>query len=241
MSEPCAGVFAGTLELVLTDDAMPVAHRDSPSAAYRAYLALEFLALFFGIIAAFAVLADGVSPVPFLVVLGIASVVYLLRVGEFDRRDLWRASAVRARLLSILGLWAAACVVAVAGVAVFLPGDLFSLPRGEPVLWAIIAVGYPVLSVYPQELIFRAFLFRRYRPVFGSGAGMILASAAAFGFAHIIFGNLFAVLATTAGGLLFAWRYARSRSLLAVSIEHGLYGVLLFTVGLGRFVYHGAG
>ncbi|MBB3052408.1 membrane protease YdiL (CAAX protease family) [Prauserella isguenensis] len=225
---------------MLTDDAVPVARRDTPSIAQRAGLAVEFLALFFGVITVFSVLADGVSPVPFLVVLGLASVVYLLRVGDFDRRDLWRASAVRGQLRSILGLWAAACVVAVAGVSVFLPGDLFAMPREEPVVWAIVAVGYPVLSVYPQELIFRSFLFRRYAPVFGSGAGMILASAAAFGFAHIIFGNLFAVLATTAGGVLFAWRYARSRSLLAVSIEHGLYGFLLFTVGLGRFVYHGA-
>lgn len=225
---------------VLTDDAAPVARRDTPSLAKRAGLAVEFLALFFGVITVFSVFAEGVSPIPFLVVLGVASVVYLLRVGDFDRRDLWRASAVRGQLRSILGLWAAACIVAVAGVAVFLPGDLFSMPREEPVVWAIVAVGYPVLSVYPQELIFRSFLFRRYAPVFGSGAGMILASAAAFGFAHIIFGNLFAVLATTVGGVLFAWRYARSRSLLAVSIEHGLYGFLLFTVGLGRFVYHGA-
>ncbi|WP_158056907.1 CPBP family intramembrane glutamic endopeptidase [Saccharomonospora sp. CUA-673] len=132
------------------------------------------------------------------------------------------------------------CVAAIAGVAVFMPDDLFVLPRTEPALWAMIAIGYPVLSVYPQGLIFRAFLFHRYGPVFGTGVGMIVASAAAFGFAHIIFGNLFAILATTAGGLLFSWRYARSRSLLVASIEHGLYGVLLFTVGLGTFVYHGA-
>ncbi|KID28471.1 CAAX protease self-immunity [Prauserella sp. Am3] len=225
---------------MLTDDFTPATPRELPSTARRVGLAAEFLALFFGVIAVFSVFADGVSPIPFLVVLGVASVVYLLRVGDFDRRDLWRASAVRGQLRSILGLWAAACVVAVAGVAMFLPDDLFSMPREEPVVWAIVAVGYPVLSVYPQELIFRSFLFRRYAPVFGTGTGMILASAAAFGFAHIIFGNLFAVLATTAGGALFAWRYARSRSLLAVSIEHGLYGFLLFTVGLGRFVYHGA-
>jgi membrane protease YdiL (CAAX protease family) len=116
---------------------------------------------------------------------------------------------------------------------------LFGLPRSQPVLWAIIMVAYPLLSAYPQELIFRGFLFHRYGRAFGP-AGTIVASAAAFGFAHVFFHNWFAVIASTVGGVLFALRYARSRSLLAATIEHGLYGVLLFTVGLGQFVYHGA-
>jgi membrane protease YdiL (CAAX protease family) len=208
--------------------------------ARKVYLLAEFVVLFFGTIAAFAAFGRGVSPIPFLVVLGVGSVVYLMRQKGFDRRDLWRSEAVRAQLRPMLLLWVAAAAVAVAAVAILLPDDLFGLPLNEPVLWAIIAVAYPLLSVYPQELIFRSFLFHRYQAVFGTGAGIIVASGAAFGFAHIIFGNWFAVVATTVGGLLFASRYARSRSLLAVSIEHGLYGVLIFTVGLGQFVYHGA-
>jgi membrane protease YdiL (CAAX protease family) len=211
------------------------------TARRRAYLAAEYVALFFGTIAAFATLADGVSPIPFLVVLGIVSVAYLLRQDGFVRADLLRPEAVPGQLRSILTLWVLAAVVAVAAVALLLPGDLFSFPREEPVVWAIVAVAYPLLSVYPQELIFRGFLFHRYQPVFGAGPGILLASAAAFGFAHIIFGNWFAVIVTTLGGLLFARRYQRSGSLLAASIEHGLYGVLFFTVGLGQFVYHGAG
>jgi membrane protease YdiL (CAAX protease family) len=206
----------------------------------RVYLLAEYVVLFFGTIAAFALLARGVSPIPFLVVLGVGSVVYLIRQKSFDRRDLWRAEAVRTQLRPMLLLWVLAAAVAVAAVAILLPDDLFGLPANEPLLWLIIAVAYPLLSVYPQELIYRSFLFERYQAVFGTGTGMIVASAAAFGFAHIIFGNWFAVVATTVGGLLFASRYARSRSLLTVSIEHGLYGVLIFTVGLGQFVYHGA-
>lgn len=207
----------------------------------RAYLFAEYAVLFFGVIAAFDLLADGISPIPFLVALGIGCVVYLLHRPDFGRTDLLGTTGMRGQLRSILSLWAVAAVVALAGVALLLPDDLFGFPRSEPVTWAIVAVAYPLLSVYPQELIFRAFLFRRYRPTFGTGAGMVLASAFAFGFAHIIFGNWFAVVATTFGGLLFAWRYQRSGSLLAVSVEHGLYGVLIFTVGLGQFVYHGAG
>lgn len=221
--------------------AQPVVLDAPASAKRRAYLAAEYFALFFGVIAGFDLLADGVSPIPFLVALGVGSVGYLLRQRSFDRADLLRVDAVRRQLPSILTLWGLATIVALASVALLLPGDLFSFPRERPLMWAIVAVAYPLLSVYPQELIFRGFLFHRYRPVFGSGAGIIAASAAAFGFAHIIFGNWFAVVATSIGGLLFAVRYARSNSLLATSIEHGLYGVMVFTVGLGQFVYHGAG
>jgi hypothetical protein len=48
------------------------------------------------------------------------------------------------------------------------------------------------------------------------------------------------VLLTLAGGWLFARRYQRTRSLLAASVEHALYGVLAFTVGLGTLFYHAA-
>jgi hypothetical protein len=45
---------------------------------------------------------------------------------------------------------------------------------------------------------------------------------------------------SAAAGWIFARRYQQTRSLLATSIEHALYGVLAFTVGLGDLFYHGA-
>jgi membrane protease YdiL (CAAX protease family) len=68
---------------------------------------------------------------------------------------------------------------------------------------------------------------------------MIVASAAAFAFLHIVFRNPLAPALTFAGGLLFAWRYAESGSLAVSSFEHALYGCWLFTVGLGGYFYHG--
>jgi membrane protease YdiL (CAAX protease family) len=199
----------------------------------------EFLVLFFVTVAAFITLARGVSPIPFLVVLGAATVFYLLRQPGFDRTDFLRTAAVRGQLRSILTLWLLSWALAVAGLLLFDRNLLFDLPLHQPVLWAIIMVAYPLFSAYPQELIFRAFVFQRYGTAFGP-TGTIVASATAFGFAHIFFHNWFAVIASTVGGVLFATRYARSRSLLTVSIEHGLYGMLIFTVGLGQFVYHGS-
>ena len=58
--------------------------------------------------------------------------------------------------------------------------------------------------------------------------------------AVVVFRNVLSVVLTLVGGWLFARRYQRTRSLLAVSVEHALYGVLAFTVGLGALFYHGA-
>jgi len=121
----------------------------------------------------------------------------------------------------------------------FFPGLFLSLPRLHPVFWVVIMVLYPLLSVWPQEVIFRRFLFHRYTKIFGP-RGVVAASALAFGFAHIIFLNWIAVSLTTAGGVMFARNYARERSLWLVCLEHALYGCLVFTIGLGRFFYTGA-
>jgi membrane protease YdiL (CAAX protease family) len=120
-----------------------------------------------------------------------------------------------------------------------LPHLFLSLPRQHPILWLAIMVLYPVLSVWPQEVIYRRFLFHRYARVFGE-SGVVLASALAFGFAHVIFLNPIAVTLTTAGGAMFAWNYARERSLYLACMEHALYGCLIFTIGLGQFFYTGA-
>jgi membrane protease YdiL (CAAX protease family) len=119
------------------------------------------------------------------------------------------------------------------------PHLFLSLPREHPLFWLVIMGLYPVLSVWPQEVIYRRFLFHRYRALFGE-AGLIAASALVFGFGHIIFLNGIAVALTIAGGAMFAQNYARNRSLALVCLEHSLYGCLVFTIGLGRFFYTGA-
>ncbi|WBB68149.1 CPBP family glutamic-type intramembrane protease [Micromonospora sp. WMMD812] len=206
----------------------------------RLRLAVEHLLLFYGVVAAYAWFDIPGGPIPPLLLLGVAAAVYLRRRPDFDRADLTRAAALRPALPAILGVWVVMLVLAAALVALTMPHRLFELPREAPLIWLAVMVFYPLLSVYPQELIFRAFLFHRYGPVFGTGTGLVAASAAAFGFAHIIFGNVWSVLLTLAAGWLFARRYHQTRSLLATSVEHALYGILAFTVGLGDLFYHGA-
>jgi membrane protease YdiL (CAAX protease family) len=203
-------------------------------------LGLEYLLLFFGLVGGYALIGSPGSPIPFLLVGAIGAWWYLRRSPTFDRATFWRWSAVRPALPWILAGWLITAVLVVLLLAVWAPERLFRLPREQPLLAVVIAVFYPLFSVYPQELIFRAFLLARYAPVFGARGWAVAASAAAFGFAHIIYGTLVSVVITLVGGAVFAYRYRQTASLAAVWVEHSLYGVLAFTVGLGDLFYHGA-
>jgi membrane protease YdiL (CAAX protease family) len=99
---------------------------------------------------------------------------------------------------------------------------------------------YPILSVYPQGIVYRAFIFERYRELFGPSWAIVLASAVAFAYVHIVFRNPLAIGLTFLGGVLFAYRYLQTGSLFVSSFEHALYGCAIFTIGLGRSFYHGA-
>jgi membrane protease YdiL (CAAX protease family) len=125
------------------------------------------------------------------------------------------------------------------GLLVFAPEKIFNLPHSKTGLWLIVMVIYPFFSALPQELIYRAFFFHRYRPIFPGEGQMALASVTAFAFMHIIFGNAIAPLLTIPGGYLFCRTYARTGSLPAAAIEHAAYGDIVFTVGLGVYFYNG--
>lgn len=213
--------------------------RDDAAASRPRRLAAEYVIVFFVLVGAYLAARPPGGPIPPLVLAAGAALVYLRRQPGFDRRDLLRAGALRPALPGILLLWVPVTLVTTAAVAAVAPERLFDMPRQDTALWAAVIVGYPLLSVYPQEVLFRAFLLHRYAPVFGRGATAAAASAAAFGFTHVIFGSGWSVLLTVVGGWLFARRYQRTRSLLVATVEHTLYGVLAFTVGLGDLFYDG--
>ena len=120
-------------------------------------------------------------------------------------------------------------------VRLFAPQLLFSLIKRAPRFWLLIMLFYPLLSVYPQELIYRAFFFHRYQPFIWQRHAADLASALAFGFVHIIFGNWLAVALCIIGGLLFSFTYQHTGSLLFTCVDHAIFGNFFFTIGLGRF------
>jgi uncharacterized protein len=212
-------------------------------ATSRGRLWCEFLALY-------VVLPLGLAfvvahrPFPFLLiaalVLGAAAVlVVLLRDTAFDRRRLWNPRGLAHSWRWMLAIFLLGAAAMTLGVVFLRPELLLSLPRRRPTIWAVVMVGYPLLSVYPQEVIFRTFLMHRYRRLFGEGCGMVAASAVTFAAAHIVMWNWLAIALTLPGGAIFARTYQRSRSTLAAAVEHSLYGCFLFTVGLGWYFFAG--
>ncbi len=207
----------------------------SPSARFA-----EVLLLFGVAPVVLAAFMRGWMVFPAIWLLGAICLVMLLADRSFDRRQLWNGADAWGGIGRRAFCFAVGAPVLALALLVLEPGRLFSLPRERPQLWAIIMVGYPILSVYAQELAFRAFFFHRYAAVFRTKHAMVIASAAAFGFAHIILHNWIAVAFTTVGGLLFALTYWRTRSLLACCLEHALYGCYIFTIGWGSYFYGGS-
>jgi membrane protease YdiL (CAAX protease family) len=200
--------------------------------------AMEFIALFVLLPGIVAMRWLPIPIIPLLLVAALGCAITLVLTG-FPRHDWLRWRAPAAEVRRVLLIFAIAAPFLIALVWWLRPANLFAFPRERTRLWLLVMVLYPLLSVYPQEIVFRAFFFRRYRVLFGEGAGLILVGAVAFGWAHITFHNWVAVLLTLLGGLLFARTYHRTQALLFVAMEHALYGCFVFTVGYGHYLVDG--
>lgn len=160
---------------------------------------------------------------------------------ERTLKEYWKWSAVKwTNMKPLLIRFAFACV----GMFLFLlwydPDRIFGLLNREPAFIPILLVAYPVLSAFPQELVFCTFFFARYHVFFGTGKGLVIASAIIFAYAHILYINPVAPTLSLLGGYIFAQTYAKTKSLALVTIEHGLYGNALFLIGLGWYFYSGS-
>ncbi|HTQ71811.1 MAG TPA: CPBP family intramembrane glutamic endopeptidase [Acidocella sp.] len=202
-------------------------HPEKPGSG-RVFLCAEFLVLF------------GLVPLLVLSLRQPGILVLVLWGGGFA---CWAASRAAPqgkalgiqRVLARFALCGAALTLATWALA---PALFLSLPLQHPRFWALVMLLYPLLSVWPQEIIFRRFLFHRYGLLFGNR--ITAASAIAFSYAHIIYLNPLAVVLTLAGGAMFARSYSKTRSLTLTALEHALYGCLVFTIGLGRYFFSGA-
>jgi membrane protease YdiL (CAAX protease family) len=177
-------------------------------------------------------------PFPVLPVLWVFTLLlmYLLKMSGYSKsKPIFNRISLLRMIIRFVGL---ASILTI-GVYLFKPELLFSLIKERPIIWLVVVILYPLLSVYPQEFIYRVFFFHRYKDMFKNRNILIHLNGILFGYIHIIFHNWIAVVLTATGGILFAYTYERSRSLLMVSIEHSLFGVYLFTIGLGDYFYMG--
>lgn len=177
---------------------------------------------------------------PFLALAAAYCGAMLLKDGTFDRSGFsLRLPGARELLRLALPLLVASLLLA-AGVW-FLQRERFMLlPRHHPLFWLVLVTLYPLVSVVPQEVIYRVYFFHRFRCLFSSPTTACLVCAGLFGLHHWVFHNPVAVVLSLAGGLKFAQTYIRTKSLGLVCLEHALYGGMVFTVGLGQYFASGS-
>ncbi|NGP87221.1 CPBP family intramembrane glutamic endopeptidase [Fodinibius halophilus] len=145
-----------------------------------------------------------------------------------DLHDISKTILIRVLLVAILltGL-----------VWVVYPGQLFAFPFERPFWWMVVMVLYPLLSALPQEFIFRTYFFHRFEQKLPLKHLTVVLSALAFAFLHIIYDNWWAIALSFIGGLFMGRTYQKTRSLYWVTLEHAIYGCLVFTTGMGSFFY----
>ena len=165
----------------------------------------------------------------------VVSVWCIRSLPQDSRAALWDLRPLKGCVWRIVRRFLVGALATAAATRALVPEHFIALPRNNPRLWLLICVLYPLLSVYPQEVIYRAFFFEHLaRLLPGLGAPWLLAlNVALFGFAHIVFGNVWAPILAAAGGLLFASTYLKNRSVMCAALEHALWGDLIFTIGLG--------
>lgn len=210
---------------------------------------LECLALYAGLPALFAFLPGWVEQrwgvrmnawvVPTLLVASALAYAWMRRRGLLARGEATRLRGVsRGDWTRTLRRFAFCAALLAALLAWRDPEALFSFPRHNPRFWALVCVAYPLVSVLPQGLLYRALFEKRYAAGLSPAVSLVF-GAALFAWAHVVFRNVPACAFTFVGGLFFLSTYRRTGSLLFSGIEHALYGDFLFTVGWGSFFYEG--
>lgn len=201
----------------------------------KRFLLIEFCSLFIALPIAFYFLRHAVAPYLLLCLITVLlwCLLSLFTDPRFKRFRLWNLDKLKEFLPNVLKTFLIAAFVIVLASWWFTPQWLFSLPLEQTLVWIALLFLYPVLSAWPQEIIFRTYLFHRYKRIFRSKNLRAWLSAISFGLAHLMFANWIAVVGSFFAGLVFAYTYMHSRSTLLVALEHSLWGCWLFTAGLG--------
>jgi len=171
----------------------------------------------------------------FLLIMGLSVYFYLLHDPTFDRETFLNWKRGRAELGKILIMFGISAMVMLALIWIIDASKMFLLLRTNPFLLLLISIFYPLFSVIPQGLAYRSMFFHRYGDLFPGDTLKVISSATVFAFAHIIYKNWMVLVLTFMAGLIFGYRYYKTKSLAVSVLEHAMYGVWLFACGLGYF------
>lgn len=170
-----------------------------------------------------------------LLFMGISVYLFLIYDPAFDRKTFLNWQMGRAELGNILIMFGISAIVMLILIWIIDSSKMFLLLRTNPLLLLMISIFYPLFSVIPQGLAYRSMFFHRYGDLFPGNALKIIISAAVFAFGHVLYKNWMVLVLTFVAGLIFAYRYYKTKSLAISVLEHALYGVWLFACGLGYF------
>lgn len=209
----------------------------APGQHGRARLIAEFVALFIAIPVAIAVFMPPSYLFASLAFFSLVGLGLLWYTGNFNWRELlWGWGRFDWRMVAAF----AAITFTASVVVMYLtaPDAMFRFLRTNWRFMLVIWVLYPILSALPQELIFRVLFFHRFGRLFSGPKQAVLANAAIFSLAHLMYWSWIVAVFTFAGGLAFAVAYLR-RGFPYAWFLHAIAGNILFAVGMGVYFYSG--
>ncbi len=199
----------------------------------KAYTILEFLFFYVSVPFIAVRFLEGWLKIIPLLLIALFFFLILRKDPDFDKRILYRLdrehlkkSLPRILVIIILLVWFTFWIF---------PYLFFKYPIEDFKDYMITLFLYPLLSVIPQELVYRVYFFHRYKSIVPEKYLLMLSNAIIFGLTHLIYGNWVAPIATFLVSWIFIFTYLKSKSLLNVSLEHFVYGFIMFTVGFGNF------
>ena len=113
---------------------------------------------------------------------------------------------------------------------------LFNFPKNYFFIWVAVILFYPILSVIPQEIIFRVLFFERYSCLFKNQFLYLILNSIIFAYIHLVFQNFHAFFITLITSPIFAYAYL-NKSFKTCFLIHTVGGQLVFTYGLGEYFY----
>ncbi|MDA9066715.1 CPBP family intramembrane metalloprotease [Flavobacteriales bacterium] len=117
--------------------------------------------------------------------------------------------------------------------------SLFNVISTKPMLWLGYSLIYVLLSVIPQEIIYRYFFLKRYRTLFKNKLVMVLVNASLFSLAHIWFNSWIVLAFTFVGGILFFYTYRKNSLALASNFRTFLVRNMVVYCWVWRIIQDG--
>jgi len=170
--------------------------------------------------------------------LGLVALVYVLVIafkkGYFKTQKLKFSSTQKSIYFKTLVIKFLSIAILTSLITiVFFEDNLFNAIKSNSGRFIVIIGVYVFLSVVPQEFIYRKFYFQRYRVLFKSDNQFVVINTLVFCLGHLFFNNLLVLAITLVGGVIFSLSYLKYQSFKWICIEHSLYGLWLYTIGLG--------